>query len=305
MTIDYKIIIGKPLNDSEEKKVRNVIQETFNEVNTLYNKWNPQSELSQLNHLNGDEKKRISPQLEKLLQLTDKIVKVTEGRFDPTIEPLQQLWKASLAKAEEPSPEQIQQALQLVGWNHIHVENGFFWKDHRETSLDLGGIAKGYAVDLITERLNATGYPDVYVEWGGEIRTSGQHPEKRPWKIFISRLDDTDPKHAVAHLSLNNDAIATSGDYLQFWKINKNGREIIYFHIIDPRTGYPLEAHAGSIASASVLAPTCAFADGIATALMLFSTEKEAQEWVEVLKNETTSLRVWLITRTDSIEKVL
>ena len=305
MTIDYKIIVGKRLDAAEEENVRKIVLESFQEVNNIYNKWNPYSELSQLNRLNAQVKQEISPQLEKLLRITDNIVKTTEGRFDPTIEPLQRLWKEALSLGQVPSPASISEALSSTGWKQIHIENGIFWKENDKTELDLGGIAKGYAVDLIAERIHAAGFPDLYVEWGGEIRAFGQHPENRPWNIFISRLDDTDPSHAIAMISLHNEAIATSGDYLQSWQVHKDGKIITYFHIIDPRTGYPMEAHEGSIASASVLAPTCAWADGIATAFMLFDNENDARAWAESLKSEKPAFQFWLLSRPTPTGKAL
>lgn len=305
MTIDYKIIIGKSLNVTDEKMIRSIIQNTFSEVNSIYNKWNPESEISQLNRLHALEKRRLSPQLEKLLLITDNIVKMTEGRFDPTIEALQQLWKQSLVNQSIPSQSSVEDILSNIGWNRIHIEDGFFWKDHDNIALDLGGVAKGYAVDLITERMLQAGFPDVYVEWGGEIRAAGKHPENRPWTIYISRLEDMDPSHAISRVALSDNAIATSGDYLQFWRVNKDDKEVVYFHIINPITGYPLESHEGSIASTSVLAPTCALADGLATALMLFESEDEALTWAEKLKEEHPSLQFWLLTRSESIEIAL
>ena len=171
-----------------------------------------------------------------------RMTELSEGRFDPTIEPLQKLWKEHLAQGTVPSKPQIDALLPAIGWNKIHLSKGKICKDHDLTSLDLGGIAKGYCVDLLVERLNANGYPSIFVEWGGEIRTSGQHPDNRPWTIFISRFGNPDPEKALAILTLRNQAIATSGDYIQQWKVQKEntGEEAVYFHIIDPLTGQPL-----------------------------------------------------------------
>ena len=168
-------------------------------------------------------------------------------QFDPTIEPIQQLWKNRLNEAREPGPDEIAALLPATGWNKIHIEKGLFWKDHDGCSLDLGGIAKGYCVDLLVEQLNAAGYPDVFVEWGGEIRASGRHPDKRPWNIFISRLGNSNPSLAIATIALRDQAIATSGDYMQFWKspFQKEGSASIFILSIRKLIGLssrPLQA---------------------------------------------------------------
>lgn len=300
MTIDYRILIGHSLSASDKNSISRIIKKTFDEVDQIYNKWNPDSELSRLNKLKAGIKVRLSLDLEQLLVLTDTIVKLTDGRFDPTIEPLQALWKKYLEQGKTPSPTEIKSLAHVIGWNKIHFSDHIFYKDADETSLDLGGIAKGYCVDLLITRLNAAGFENVFVEWGGEIRASGEHPDKRPWNIFISHLGNTNPQEAIAIVSLHDQAIATSGDYLQNWKIKGEGdkaEEISFFHIIDPATLQPCIATQYSVASASVLASSCAFADGLATAAMMFSNVQEAQAWSEHIKKQFPELSFWIVSR--------
>jgi FAD:protein FMN transferase len=300
MTIDYKIIVGKILSPQEKVEVASSITAVFNEINTIYNKWNPDSELSQLNRLKAGVEYPLSPQLERFLQETQKIVALTEGRFDPTIEPLQQLWKEKLQQGKVPTDAEIADVAPAIGWDKIHFNQGIFRKDHDETSLDLGGIAKGFTVDRLIEELNAHDYPHVYVEWGGEIRTSGHHPEQRPWNIFISHFGDINPQNAIAHLSLSDQAIATSGDYLQNWSVGsgKDGvKPVLYFHVFDPHTLQPLKITQTSIASASVLSSSCFFADALATAAMTFSTINEAKTWAEKIREQYPNTLFWLVSR--------
>jgi len=297
MAMEYKVIVGKPLRSLERNKVKKIIRDSFVEINTIYNKWNQNSEVSRINHLKAGETMPISPKLENLLKQVDEIVKISNGRFDPTVEPLQQLWKEKLDLGGIPNQDEIDEITQAVGWNNIHVENSRCWKDHDQTSLDLGGIAKGLGVDLIVERLNKAGHPDVFVEWGGEIRASGQHPDQRPWKIFISRFSDPNPESAIAHFELNNQAIATSGDYLQNWTIIKDRECVTYCHIFDPHHHTPLVAKHDTVASVSVVAPKCALADALATTAMTFSTSQEAKEWAETVQEKDSSISFWIVTR--------
>lgn len=297
MTIDYRIIIGESLNQEQKKLAESIIHQSFSDIDNTYNKWNPSSEISHLNHLKAKETAPITPALEKFLEQIQQIVEISENRFDPTIEPLQNLWKDKLSHGTKPSQTEIETVMPAVGWDKVHFSNGIFYKDHDQTSLDLGGIAKGLCVDMLVERLNAAGFKNVYVEWGGEIRASGKHPDDRFWNIYISRLNDTDPEHAIAHIGLEDQAIATSGDYLQNWTIQENGNAVTYFHILNPKTGTPLIATPYTIASASVLAPSCTLADGLATVAMMFPTTTEASEWLESVKQKYPSIEFWLVVR--------
>jgi thiamine biosynthesis lipoprotein len=295
MTIDYRILIGKKLSLNEYKQASGIILNTFEEVNAIYNKYNPQSEISKLNHCRAGEKIKLSDELAFLLKAVGAFVELTEQRFDPTVEPMLQLWKNHLQQKQIPPSEEIAALAPAIGWGHIHIEEGFFYKDDDSTQIDLGGIAKGYCVDLITERLCAAGFFDVYVEWGGEIRAMGKHPEERPWNVFISRLGNPSPEHAIDRVSLKEQAIATSGDYLQFWQAEGD----VYSHILNAKTLFPLRVTNQSIASASVLAPNCMLADVLATAAMTFDLE-EGAAWAQKMQEKFPELKFWLVSRDGS-----
>lgn len=297
MTIDYRVIIGDELAQEKHQVVENVLTETFAHIDTVFNNWNPQAEISKFNALEADTLFTPSSEFYAFLCQTEQIVHLTDGLFDPTIEPLRKLWRCHLEKGTVPPHDEISLLSQAVGWEHIHFHNGVIFKDHPLTSIDLGGIVKGHCVDLLVERLNANGFANVFVEWGGEIRTSGIHPDGRSWKIFISNLGSHSTQDAIAQIEMQNQAIATSGDYLQNWTVFEDGQPVTYFHIIDPKIKRPLMVTRNSIASASVEAPTCAMADGIATALMLFPSKDEAQTWIEKIKTTKIPIKCWLASR--------
>jgi FAD:protein FMN transferase len=298
MTMDYRLIVGKTLTQTEIDLLSLSIQNVFYEVNDLYNNWNPDSELSSINRQLAGVKIPLSAKLEAFLQEVDQVVALTQGKFDPTIAPLLDLWKKKLSSGHTPSEEEIRIVKPAIGWKNVHIENGFLWKDHDKTALDLGGIAKGYCVDLLVEKMNSQGFINVFVEWGGEIRASGKHPSGRPWTIFVSRLGNSAPDDAVAILPLNDEAIATSGDYMQYWNIrdeaSEDGLETTFFHIIDPQTLRPLISTNASIASASVKTSTCALADGLATAAMMFASLSEAEAWIAHIKQKLPQAEFWL-----------
>jgi len=301
MTMSYTILIGQTLTSSQTTLIAQIIAQTFRDTDDIYNKWNPHSEVSRLNKQKAGIPTPLSPLLQRLFHETDTIVRLSKGKFDPTIEPLQHLWKEKLTQGITPTAEEIATIAPAIGWKNISFDRGVFRKNHGLTQLDFGGIAKGLCIDLLVERLNEAGFLHTFVEWGGEIRATGNHPEGRSWTIYISRLSDSNPEHAIATLHVDNQAVATSGDYLQNWTISKDEkqkkRSITYFHIFDPETLHPLEATHLSVASASVVAPNCALADGLATIPLMFSSLEEATQWAEKIKEEFPDLSFWMISR--------
>lgn len=293
MTMDYNIVIGGRLAAADRHKAQMTIDDVFHEINTVYNKWNPDSELSMLNRMHAGEQRILSSELQHLLQITQQIVEMTEKRFDPTIEPLQRIWTSSLSQNKEPSNDTLASIIPAIGWEKIHFHNGIFHKDHDLTSIDLGGIAKGYGVDLLVERLHNAGFSNLFVEWGGEVRALGQHPDKREWQVMISNFQQNDIEAPLGQITLHDNAVATSGDYFQNWQLG----EITYFHLIDPRTHRPLIMREHSIASASVCAPSCAIADGLATAAMMFETTEEAESWIKRVQAKETAISFYIFQR--------
>jgi len=295
MTIDYHIVVN--MSRREQHLVKEIISDTFLEIDQIYNNWNERSEVSKINRLNAYETISLSPQLEHFLQLTEKIVKLSEGRFDPTIAPLQQIWKDHLEKGEIPIQEEINEILPCIGWDHLHFGKGKIFKDNSKTSLDFGGIAKGYCVDLLLERIVAAGFDHVIVEWGGEIRAHGRRSAKHPWNVIVGGFDEMNSQNAIAQIILDNQSIATSGDYIQKWSVQKNGGEIVYFHIINPQTAKPLESTLVSVASATIVAPTCMVADGLTKAVMMHPSLSEAKEWADKMNRLDPTIKFLLFSR--------
>jgi thiamine biosynthesis lipoprotein len=284
MTIPYTIHVAGGLHGEKKERCEALIGQTFEKVNRIYNKWNPESELSSLNRLKAFEKRKISKELFELLELSNQIVILSQGRFDPTIEPLQALWKLSEAS---PTPLEQREVLPLLGWEKIHFDDGIFYKEHDLTALDLGAIAKGLAVDLLAEGLEQEGFSPCFVEWGGEIRAVGAHPEGRPWTIFISRFGDPDPDHSIATLPLDERGVATSGDYNQI--MIKGGKKLSHIYSRSKLSPLPIEKN--GIKSATVIAPSCAMADALATCCFLFETTKECIAWAEHVQEEHPDVR--------------
>ena len=190
------------------------------------------------------------------------------GAFDPTVGPLVNLWGFGPhgGGTALPDPAAFDRARARCGWQRLRLDRAQrrAWQPGG-VSLDLSGIAKGYAVDGVAQALHALGCASWLVEIGGELRGQGVKPDGQPWWVALERPpQDT---HAAMRLALHGLAVATSGDYRR--SIARDG--CLDSHTIDPRTGAPLR-HA--LASVTVLHPQCMVADALATVLMVLGEDE-------------------------------
>jgi len=186
--------------------------------------------------------------------------------------PLVNAWGFGPASSSVPPKQTVDSLLYTVGFDSIFFDELAVCKLKENTQLDFSAIAKGYAVDVLMNYLKTQGLENIFVEIGGEISASGLNQESKPWAVYIERPDENQ-RSVQALVTLNNQAIATSGNYRNFYV--KDGKK--YAHTISPYTGYPVQH---SLLSASVFAPDCAMADAYATAFMVLGLEK-AQEIVD------------------------
>lgn len=200
------------------------------------------------------------------------LAEASGGAFDPTVEPLMELWGFHGDPREDlPTDEQLAAARAQVGWTRVALSRtteGAPLVDSGGTALDLSAIAKGHAVDRISHALSALGIAEHLVEVGGEVRGHGLGPSGTGWRLGVDRPDPAGAPGAeleeVVHIV--NASVATSGNYRNAYEVD--GVRLV--HTMDPRTGRP---HDSALASATVLAPDCRTADGLATALMVLGPE--------------------------------
>lgn len=298
MTIPYHIILAG--GNATEEAARHVIVDTFRNIDVVFNKWNPNSEISQLNNFTTTEPFPCSQELFSMLLQCDRFATISHGLFDPTVEPLERVWKRALDKGTIPTKEEIDAIFPALGWDKIHLAECSVIKEHPLTALDLGGIAKGHAVDLLVERLAKQGFSSVYVEWGGEIRTQGKHPENRPWKIGIRHPQKTNTVLEI--LETESTALATSGDYYQYWTIDVNGEKKRFFHIFDIRQLQPLEATSTSPVSVTIQHKSCLVADAIAKMFFFAQSKDEAMLLFEhYIRPMFPSARIWVYSHEDNL----
>jgi thiamine biosynthesis lipoprotein len=162
-----------------------------------------------------------------------------------------------------PAPAEIRQALAGTGQGNLRLDSRRVEKAQPALAVDLGAIAKGYAVDRAVELLRRAGIESAAVNAGGNIRLIGDH-DGRPWRIAIQHPRDAAGQLAL--LELADVSVSTSGDYERFFE--QDG--VRYHHIFDPRTGYP----AGRCRSVTVVTPSAALADALSTAAFVLGPEE-------------------------------
>lgn len=249
--------------------VRQAIAQALALVVRQMSHWEAGSDLSRFNRAPAGTRQALPAEFAEVLACALHWACESGGAWDPTVAPLVDLWGFGPRPAGQPRACRVPGAAALAQ-ARLRVGHARLAFDpaRREAvqpggmRLDLSGIAKGYAVDLVAERLRGLGHADFLVEVGGELRACGSRPGGQPWRVAVAQ-----PRPGGAHaqppprtLALRDMAVATSGD---LWHgFEQDGRH--YAHTIDPRTGEPV-AH--GLCSVTVLHPQCMQADALATVL--------------------------------------
>jgi thiamine biosynthesis lipoprotein len=271
----------------DDGAIDQAIATTLDRVDARMSTWRPDSELSRVRGQAGP--RVVSEETAEVVEAALQLARVTQGAFDPTVQPLMELWGFHGTRREGlPGKDELARARAQVGWERVSVvrEEGTASVDAGGTALDLSAIAKGHAVDQVALALTGLGLRHMMVEIGGEVRVAGLSPAQQPWSLGVDLPDakDFDGRPLAGVIQLTDGALATSGNYRNTYEAE--GKTLV--HIMDPRTGWPVLS---SVASVSVTAPDCRTADGWATALMVLGLEEGRAE-IEALQGVEA---VWLI----------
>lgn len=212
-----------------------------------------------------------SPDFFEVIQLSAELYAVSDGAFDVTVRPLVKLYGfGSDAEFEPPLPGVIEVVRARVGMDKLTLdaEKKTLTKTVEGVELDLDGIAKGYGVDRVALALEKLGIESYMVEVGGEIRVRGEKKEGAPWLLAIEEPVPHERKlHITLSLAKTGAALATSGDYRNFRSIDGK----VVSHTFDPRSAAPVPRRTASV---SIIRPSAAEADGLATALFVLEPER-------------------------------
>ncbi len=224
---------------------------------------------SVLSKINRNEQVVLDTFFIEVFNESAKISKMTGGAFDVTVEPLVKAWGFGPDEHKNFSESKRDSLMKLVGMDKVSIVNGKLIKSDPRVSLDFNAIAQGYSVDVICRYFDNLKIKSYMVEIGGEVRVKGSRGGNA-WRIGIDKPEDYNmiPGNDLqAIISIEDEAIATSGNYRAFYV--ENG--IKYSHTIDPKTGYPAR---NRLLSATIVTGQCIVADGIATACMVMGKEK-------------------------------
>ena len=248
-------------------KIDSILLEIDQQMSTY--KWN--SEISLFNQAKINEKIKISSGFQKVLEQALYWGKKTNGALDISVMPSILTWRKGFVDSFEsewkpPLINDIVSAKDKVDYAKVLLRGNILIKVIDGQMIDLSAIAKGWGVDQLFELFWNLGVTNLMVEVGGEVRTMGTNIKNENWKIGIDTpILDTAPGENIFKVAvLDNQAIATSGNYRNFYTFNDKR----FSHIIDPRTGYPVETN---IASVTVLGTNCMDADALATALSVLN----------------------------------
>lgn len=245
------------------------VDKKLEEINQIMSTYIPDSELSMLNQAPVNKPVVVSKPLFQILVKSGEITRLSGTAFDVTVGPLVNLWGFGPEERDQNKPDAatLAEARARVGFQFVQLdaERRQVTKT-RDVYIDLSAIAKGYGADVLAQLFVDRGFSDYMVEVGGEIALRGNNPAGTPWRIGVEQptLAQTGVVQAI---SVPAGGIATSGDYRNYFEVD--GQR--FSHTIDPKTGEPI-TH--TLASVTVVAPTAAEADALATALNVLGPEK-------------------------------
>lgn len=252
------------------QKANRAIEEAFKavaEVDQLLSSHRSESELNLINAAAGKHAIQVSRWTYQCIESAIHISELSDGAFDITCRPVLDLWGFVHKKYHFPSAKALDAALDKVNFRKIQLLKNLPSKSfgtepvyrvglgEAGMKLDVGAIGKGFAVDKAVEALQGCGIANGLVRAGGDIRGFGS----TQWKIGIA--NPLSPGKPIFELNIQNEAVSTSGSYQNYF-VHRGKR---YSHVIDPRTGWPVESRH----SLSVRAPTCTQSDGWSTALFV------------------------------------
>lgn len=251
-------------------EAREVIDASFKRMQEIEDEMSVSIKTSQIYKINSHPQKEIKIKKDtfKVIQKALAYAKLTEGKFDPSIRPLVELWGVDTENAHIPSNSEINKARKLVNYKEIKIDESK--KTVRLTKkgmkLDLGAIAKGYAADEVRKIIESKGVESAYVNLGGNVLVIGSKPDGSAWKVGIQnpRLSKSG---VIASIEVRDKTIVTSGNYERYFK--ENG--IIYHHIIDPTTGRPART---GIISTSIITRNSFDADALSTSVFILGPKK-------------------------------
>ncbi len=289
----FKIAVVDAPDTLDKAALETDVVASLEAVDSLASTWRDDSELSRLNANPSIDWMLVTPELCDMLDRALGVSETTDGAFDLTVGPLVNLWGFGPVGrvSSPPADDAVEAALAAVGHDKIvaDCEAKLVRKDVPELYIDLSGWAKGHAVDQIAVLLDQAGLRNYLVEVGGEIRVKGHNSEGLGWAVAVE-APSTSARAPHSVVRVSDTSVATSGDYRNYFEYDGSQ----YSHTIDPRTGRPVTHN---LAAVTVIHPSAAYADAMATALLVLGPEAGPQRAEDLgiaayfLVRDTTGIR--------------
>jgi FAD:protein FMN transferase len=293
-------IVGTNLSEGQIDTLKAEVEARLKEINRQMSHYQADSELSRFNRASTTTPVPVSPEFARVVRWALELSRLSRGAFDPTLSPVINLWgfgEKTDQRAVPPAAE-LRAALQKTGWQHLSVTaRGELVKEIPDLTLNLSAVAKGFGADEIARVLRSHGLTNLYASIAGEVVVHGCSPRGTPWRVGISApmplWRENDPMAAV--VSLSNLAISTSGDYQKFFT-DAQGHRLC--HIVDPKTGWPVQHNVGGV---SVAASDAMTADGLSTTLFVMG----AEAGVPFIESRTNAAALFILREFDGSFRLL
>ncbi len=244
--------------------------EALKKVDALMSTYKEDSEISILNR---EGKAQVSEETLEVVEAAIEFSRLTHGAFDITVGPLIDLWKKAKKDEKVPTEKEIEEAVSLVGYQRIILEGNQIRLEKKGMRIDLGGIAKGYAVDKAIEALKRNNIKRALVNAGGDLYALGKAPQEGGWAIGIQ--DPRDKDKIINIMKVEDMAVATSGDYRRYFTLE--GKR--FSHIVNPKTGLTVQEVPMSV---TIVGPDATTTDALSTGVFVLGPE-EGMKLIESL----------------------
>ena len=245
-------------------------EECIQQVEGLWSVTDEDSEIYQANH-SGGQPVTVSEETAEIISFALEMAQRTGGALDPTIYPVLTAWGFTTDSKQVPSQQQIAQLLEQVGYDRIQI-NGSELTVPDGMELDLGAVGKGYTADLVTEILRRHGVTSALISLGGNIQAIGSRPDGSDWRLGIRAPWESGN---LGVLTVSDAAVVTSGGYENYFDDEQGN---IYWHILDPSTGYPADS---GLQSVTIVGREGKMCDALSTALFVMGAQSAEQYWRE------------------------
>lgn len=245
-------------------------EECIQQVEGLWSVTDEDSEIYQANH-SGGQPVTVSEETAEIISFALEMAQRTGGALDPTIYPVLTAWGFTTDSKQVPSQQQIAQLLEQVGYDRIQI-NGSELTVPDGMELDLGAVGKGYTADLVTEILRRHGVTSALISLGGNIQSIGSRPDGSDWRLGIRAPWESGN---LGVLTVSDAAVVTSGGYENYFDDEQGN---IYWHILDPSTGYPADS---GLQSVTIVGREGKMCDALSTALFVMGAQSAEQYWRE------------------------